>query len=295
MHGSRQMPSLDDIAVFVKVIEEGSVSAAARRLGLPKSTVSRRLTQLEEVLGAQLVRRSGRGLSLTDVGRSFSDAATGLLADMEELVELAGGHAAAPRGRLRVSAPADLAALSEAWIGFAERYPEVELELSFSNRYVDVVSEGFDLALRGGRGEDQSLVARSLGTYSLRAVASPEHVARAGKPSGPAEIKKHDCVLLHPFRQRTGTLPRGRSAGRGRHTVVSDLSAALLGAIRGLGIAILPAYVCDGAIAEGKLVPVLDEWNPLRVPIYAVYPERRFLSAAARVFLDHVSGALAAC
>lgn len=273
---------IEDLRVFVVAIEEGSLNAAARKLGLPKSTVSRRLARLEQRLGTALLHRSARGLAQTDAGRVVFEPARAILDELSELAELARAGMAEPRGRLRVSAPHDLAGMP-LWMDFCARHRGVELQVEFSNRYVDVVAEGFDVALRGGRGEDETLVVRRLGGYELRACATPAWAAAHGPFTGETSLRELDCVLLAPFRQRP---PTRRRKAANRHLVANDLATVVEGVLRGLGVAFLPAHASAEHLRSGRLVSVHPAYDPLRVPLYAAYPNRRYMPAALNMLLE---------
>lgn len=274
--------AVDDLRVFVTAIEHGSLNAAARELGLPKSTVSRRLARLEQELEARLVHRTKTGLVQTDAGRVLLEPARAILEQLTAIGELVRAGSAEPRGRLRVSIPQDLAGLP-AWMEFPLRHPEVELELEFSNRYVDVIGASFDLALRAGRGDDQRLIVKRIGSYSLHALAAPSHVAAHGMAHTREQLEQRDAVLLEPFRKRGA---RASRAGRVRHLIVNDPLTALQGALRGLGVAFLAPHVCSEHLESGALVPVYAPWHPLAVPMYAAYPERRYMPAALARFIE---------
>lgn len=275
--------SIDDLRTFVTAVEEGSLGSAARRLQQPKSTISRRLNRLEEQLGTRLLHRTPRGLGQTDAGRVALAPARAILEDLASLRELARAGMAEPRGHLKVSIPRDLAGLP-CWMSFAQAHPQVVTEFEFTNRYVDVVNEGFDLALRGGRGEDATLIVRRLGTYRLRAVASPQWLEAHGPLESPEEVRQHECVLFAPFRQ-SGR--RKRSAAR--QLIANDLSTVLDGALRGLGIAFLPDHLCADAVDRKRLIPVHPDYDPLEIPLYAAYPDRRSMPAALTTFIEAVA------
>jgi DNA-binding transcriptional LysR family regulator len=278
-------PHTEDLEVLLAVVDHSGLGAAARALGVPKSTVSRRLDRLEATIGVQLIARSRQSVRPTDEGARVAERAREVLRDVDALVASARGAHDTPRGRIRVSAPADLATYSEVWLAFMETYPLVELQLEFTNRYVDVVREGFDLAIRGGRGEDEALITRRLGAYGLRAVAAPAWVQRHGRLHEPKDLRERSCVLLKAFRGG------GRPPAGGRHLVLNQTDLVYGACLRGLGVAILPAPLVDADVAAGRLEPVLDAYDPLTVPLYAAYPDRRFLPASTVALLDHVSSA----
>lgn len=284
MDGS--LPFSEDLETFLLVAEAGSLTAAARLMRQPKSTLSRRLGRLEALLGVRLLVRNRHRLKLSETGVALVEPARQALGTLRNFASAADQSRARPEGRLRVSIPVDLLAQRELWLGFAERFPHVALELEPSNRHVDPVAEHFDLALRGGRGPDESLVARQVGRYRLVAVASPEYVARFGVLAEPADLRRHSCILYRSMGHRPGHPDRPELPHR--HLVCPDESCALEGARRGLGVAILRAEVVAPDVDSGRLVPVLDAYNPLEVPVYAVYPERSHLRAAVTAFIDYV-------
>jgi DNA-binding transcriptional LysR family regulator len=281
------IPSSEDLETFLAIADTGSLTAAARALGQPKSTLSRRLARLEDVLGVRLLVRSRQRLVLSETGVALLEPARQAWSTLRELSTAADQSRAAPSGRLRVSIPIDLLGQRALWLGFAERYPSVALELEPSNRHVDPVMERFDLALRGGRGVDESLVARPVGSYRLVAVASRAYVERYGRLDHPSELRHHSCILFRSMSHRPGH--PDRPSAPHRHIICPDEGTALEGAERGLGIAILHASAVQPALDRGALVAVLDAYNPLKIPVFAVYPERAHLRAAVTAFIDYIS------
>ena len=285
MHGA--IPSSEDLETFLAIAKAGSLTAAARAMGQPKSTLSRRLARLEELLGVRLLLRNRHRLELSETGVALLEPARQALTLLREFANAADQSRAVPEGRLRVSIPMDLLGQRDLWLGFAERFPNVALELEPTNRYVDLVAERFDLALRGGRGPDESLVARPVGSYRLVAVASPKYVARFGALEEPAALRRHSCILFKAMGHRPGHPDRPDLPHR--HIICPDELTALDGARRGLGVAILRSEVVQPDVDSGALIPVLKAYNPLVVPLYAVYPERSHLRAAVTAFVDYVS------
>jgi DNA-binding transcriptional LysR family regulator len=288
-----------DALIFTQVVDEGSFTAAARTLGLPKSTVSRRVSQLEEQLGVQLLRRTTRRLNMTDAGLAFHSRATQALEAL-----LAAEHAATsmldePRGRLRVTAPAELGTRTfEAMLGFKEVCPKVHLDLDLTNRYVNVVEEGYDVALRGGRPPEGSLTGRSLGPSEIWVVASPSYLERRGTPRRAADVAKHDCILFPSWvRNSAWTLTgaRGKTVVpvSGRLTI-NNLEAVRLAALRGFGLALLPRGHCESDEREGTLARVLPRLGMGSSGIWIVYSRARFLSSKVRAFVDYMLAELGA-
>lgn len=281
-------PSTEDLDVFVTIADLGTLTGASKALGLPKSTLSRRLSRLEAQLRVRLFTRNRQRLRLTESGTALLGQAREALAALRALVDAATAAHEVPDGRLRVSVPQDLIGFGDVWLDFIERFPRVALELEPTNRYVDVVGEGFDLALRAGKGEDETLVARRVGAYHLVAVASPSYVAAHGALREPADLRRHSCVLLSPMRRRPGHPDRPELPHR--HIICKDIHFAMNASLRGCGVAVLPQGMARPAIEEGRLVAVLEAYNPLVVPLFAVYPERAHLRASVAAFIDVVAG-----
>lgn len=281
------LPCSEDLEAFNAIVEAGSLNAASRQLNLPKSTLSRRLARLEASLGVRLFVRNRHSLELSQAGAALLDSVRDALSTLRELTDAADRTRAVPEGRLRVSIPIDLLGLRELWLGFAALYPRVALELSPTNRYVDPISERFDLALRAGPGSDDSLIARQVGGYQLIAVASPEYVLKWGALDSPSSLRQHSCILFKPMSPRPGHPER--PALPHRHIICPDEGTALEAARRAMGIAILRADVVRADLDANTLVPVLDAYNPLSIPVYAVYPDRAQLRTVVTAFIDYIS------
>lgn len=277
----------EDLQAFVATATDGSLTGAAAALGLPKSTISRRLARLEAHLNVRLFVRHRQRLRLSDDGAALLSEARAMLDGLVDLGARLRGRSAEPRGRLRVSVPRDLAAFPDVWLDFAQEHPQVALEIELTNRYVDVVREGFDVALRGGRGDDETLTARRVGGYALVAVATPAYLAEHGTLDGPADLRRHSCILLSPLRKRAGHPDRPEPPHR--HLIYNDPEFARRAALRGLGVAILAPHLVAEDRAAGRLVSALAAYDPLRVPLYAVYPDRAYLRGAVTRFLAFVA------
>lgn len=285
---------LDDMRLFAELAEAGSLTGAAAYLGIPKQTVSRRLAELEGVLGVQLARRTTRRLRLTDVGRAYA-------VRCREVVRLAdeANHAATaavgeePRGILRITADPTFgeAFLPGLVAEYLARHRGVRLEVMLANRYVDLVDEGFDLAFRVGRLDDSSLVVRRLGPARLLCCASPEYLACRGAPVVPAALADHDCIELSPRRGPSRWPFLGPDGGIETVAVtgriqVNSLPMARRVARAGLGIANLPAFACAADIESNALQTVLDPWVVDVGGVHVVYPPQRFLASRVRYFVD---------
>ncbi len=286
-------PMLDliDVRAFARIADLRSVSAAARTLKAPKSSVSRSLARLEAAVGAVLVERSTRHLRLTDAGALFHPHALRILNDVDEAETALGSFAGVPRGTLRVNAPYAfaLALLAPMLPAFLARYPEVLVTLDVNNRQVDVLAEQADLVIRIGTLATSGLIARRLATMELWACASPAYLATRGTPASVDDLSGHDIV--------------GRVEGRTRWTFrtpgaepeeidvnprlsVPDPALTQVVLIGGAGIGRLPDFMARSAIARGELVRVLAEVEPGSVEVHALYPSHRSLSAKVRVFID---------
>jgi DNA-binding transcriptional LysR family regulator len=283
---------LNEIIVFAKVVQTGSFTGASRELEMPKSTVSRKVSELEERLGARLLQRTTRKLSLTDVGQTFYRHAARVVAELEEAELAVGRMQEAPRGLLRVTVPLNFGYLGSIVASFLKGYPEVDVELVCADRIVDLVDEGFDLALRAGPLADSTLIARSLGRLESFAVASPAFLAKNGTPKRPQDLARFDCVVFGAGPDRTTwRLHRGGKTTAVQvdaRLVVNDFDILFEAALAGLGIAVLPIFRCAEALRAKKLRRVLPEWCSAETPLHAVYPSTRHLSPKVKAFVDHL-------
>jgi DNA-binding transcriptional LysR family regulator len=286
----------NDLLLFARVVDEGSFSRAAERLGLPKSTVSRRVAALEAHLGERLLLRTTRRLTITEFGEAVLAHAHHLAEDVEAAEALAQSRQIEPAGRLRVSMPGDLAnlALAPVLAAFAQRYPKVALDLDLSARFVDLVAEGFDVALRpGALRDDATLAARRVATFSNALYAAPAYLAQHGTPAEPAALMEHQGLRVRsrdgepmPWRlQRDGAHWEGVPPGR---ATANSPELLLRMALSGAGIAIVSEHFALRYLETGALVRVLPDWTVMPVDLWAVFPGRRLMPAKTRVFLDAV-------
>jgi DNA-binding transcriptional LysR family regulator len=283
---------LGQIASFVKVVQSGSFSAAARQLGMPKSTVSRRVSELEDQVGARLLQRTTRTLSLTDAGRLFYEHALRIVAEVEEASQAVGRMQASPRGLLRVTAPLSFGVLGPIVAAFLDEHPEVQVELVCTDRQVDLVEERFDVAIRAGRLADSSLVARSLGTIKRVLVATPSYCKEHGTPKAPAELERHACIVFGAgTAPNVWTLEAGGKVAEVRvvpRLMVNDFEIMRAAALAGVGIAWMAEFACAEDLRKGRLRHVLPEWCAAEAPLHAVYPTSRHLSPKVAAFIDLV-------
>lgn len=286
------MDRLDDMVTFIKVVDCRSFTQAAERLGLSKSVVSRRMAELENRLGARLLNRTTRRLSLTEVGAAFYQRCVRIVSDVEEAERAAGALHAAPRGRLRVNAPLSFGIqhIAPALPRFLERYPELEVEMDLNDRYVDLVDEGYDVAVRIGRLKDSSLVARRLAPNRRVVAGSPVYFGRKGRPARPEELTDHDCLVYTniPVAEQwqfriDGETRAVRVEARLRSNNGEVLHAA---ALAGFGLVMMPTFICGHDLAAGRLEAVLEDCTVSESAVHAVYPHNRHLSPKVRAFVD---------
>lgn len=292
---------LNHVSAFVRVVQDGSFTAAARALGLPKSSVSRSIAQLEQDLGVRLLHRTTRKIHLTDAGTAFHNRVSRALLDIDEATSAAADQQRELRGPIKITAPLDLGVWAVASIiaRFVRKHPHVSIETRLSSRVADLVSEGFDLAVRAGPLRDQSLVARRIGMLELALYASSKYVARKGMPQTVQDLAKLDSVVL---RTDTGQLSwhlahltTGEEV-RIEPSLVSitadDVSFLKKAVLAGAGIALLPQFVAIREERAGKLVRVLPEWRFAGSSLHVVYPSARYVPQRVVVFRDFLIGAL---
>lgn len=282
---------IDEIRGFTAVAEARSFVRAARRLGISTAQISKLVASLEDRLGARLLNRTTRDVSLTDTGAAYLKRARELIEGFDAL-DASVREAAGPRGMLKISAPVSFGPveLGPALLDFAIAYPDVGLEVSFTDRSVNLVEEGFDAAVRIGNLSDTSLVARKVAAVRLVTCASPEYLSRFGAPRRPEELTARD-VIIDLNRRDAFVLNFGKGAHRRDVRVsgrlrFSSAHACLLAARAGLGIVHTPAFVAAGDLRTGHLQSLLGDFEPDPVPVHVVYPTTRHLAAKVRVFVD---------
>jgi DNA-binding transcriptional LysR family regulator len=301
---------LTTLQAFVKVVQAGSFTRAADALGTQKAHLSRVITQLEKELGVRLLERTTRALSLTEIGREFFERAVGILAsvdDAQRAVQQAQGE---PRGTLRLTCGAEFGMIAvSGWIDrYLAEHPQVRVDADFTSRVVDIVHEGFDLAIRLGALADSTLTARRLGELRYALYAAPGYLARRGVPGHPADLSSHDLLAFSGgdgadawALSRDGAR-HGVTRDRARHEAPRDRATQRVplaprlrannvfalcdAARRGRGIALLPCIVAGPALATGELVEVLPGWTRPAVPVHAVFASARYLTPKVRAFID---------
>jgi DNA-binding transcriptional LysR family regulator len=283
---------LNEILVFTRVVQAGSFTAAAAQLGMPKSTVSRKVSDLEARLDARLLQRTTRKLSLTDVGRTYFDYGVRIVGEIEDAERAVGSLQETPRGLLRVTAGVNNSFLGDIIASFLARYPEVQLELYCTGRNVDLVEERFDVGIRHGALADSSLIARGLGHVSVFFVATPGYLEKHGRPREPKQLLDHRCLF---FGAGATTIPLRLTSGERTehvavpaHFLVSDMDLLDTVALAGQGIALAPAFRWVDHLRTRKLERVLRDWSVPAIPVHVLYPSTRHLSPKIKAFVDHL-------
>ncbi|HEK1008376.1 TPA: LysR family transcriptional regulator [Pseudomonas putida] len=284
------MNPYEDMRIFAQVMEAGSFTAAADRLGMSKQSVSRRLMQLEERLGVRLLNRSTRRLDATPLGQHYYQSALRLLGEVQQVEHDISGQDQALRGTLRLSAPLSfaIAHLGCLLTEFLRLHPLVDVEVDLSDRAVDLIGEGYDLALRIGALEDSSLIARRIASVERVYCASPGYLDARGTPALPEALAGHDCLPYGHSRQVQWQFKHG---GKAQAIAVAGRMRANNGellrdaAIAGMGVTYLPTFIVGQALADGRLVRVLDDWTPPALQLSAVYPQHRQVARPVQGFV----------
>ena len=286
------MADLDNILIFVKVAQFESISKAALSLGMPISTVSRRLSVLESGLGVALVRRTTRRVTLTPQGREYFNQCREPLTLIQEAERVLTQAQRKPEGTLIISVPVILG--QEPFLdfisGFLKEHAKVRIDLFITNLFLDPVADNIDVAIRFGELEDSSVVATKVGRSVRYVVAAPEYLQGRKPPAGPDELKSHDCVMLNA--QHNETDWDLVSGSRKVRVHVSgpissrDFNSVSTFVFRGHGVGLLPSTYCDEALARGSLVRLLPKWTSPPIPVFAVYPSRKFIPSRLSVFLE---------
>ena len=290
--------NVNDWLIFVQIVDIGGLSAASRRLGIPKSTLSRRLSRLEDDFGSRLLNRRGRRFELTETGRMFYQEAHDLSGQIADARERLTENSQKEGGVLRMTAPkAPGGTFLGIWLAeFLQLHPHIRIELDLSDQMINLFEQGYDLAMRVGPLTDSSLIARKLGSSERILVASPAYIEQHGQPEEPAELSQHSCIgfseqysgrgswLLH----RTGKSRKKQSTQVDFYPVIrnDDMATTLCMAREGAGIAMIPAFVCKDSLQSGKLLPVLPQWYGPIAEFYLIYMERELMPNRLRLLVD---------
>jgi DNA-binding transcriptional LysR family regulator len=285
------MLDLNDIVVFARVIEAGSFTAAARLLGMPKTTVSRRIAALEREVGVRLIQRTTRSLNVTDAGRLYYEQSSQALRTIEDANLRLAEARAEPSGTIRISAPVGFSSfLSGTVSSFLAMYPKTAVELRLTDDRLNLVENGIDLAFRTGTLPDSTLIARKLGAAYRILCASPDYLARRGVPEALADLAFHHCVIAGPSTANAHWVLEGphgeESVMVSGRFAANEMQAVIAAAIAGYGIAQLPERLAEASIADGRLCRVLDDYTTPAGGIYAVYPSSKHLSPLVKAFME---------
>jgi DNA-binding transcriptional LysR family regulator len=287
------MDTLTRMRAFIDVVEAEGFSAAARKIGRSKALLSKYVRELEDDLGALLLNRTTRQFSLTEAGHTYFKRASEIVREIDSLADTVRESSSDVKGRIKLSAPRTFAdaPIGQSLIDFALAHPDIVLDIHLDDRFVDLVEEGFDLAIRISRLENSSLIARKLAPFSVRLCATPELVARIGAPQRPRDLAHLPCIIdtngrwlsSWPFKGDEGEVISVQVSGP---IEVNSPLAARAAALSGLGFTILPDFIAAPDIAAGRLQTFLDDHLLTGGGIFAVYPHRRYLPAKVRVFVD---------
>ena len=287
------MDTLTRMRAFIDVVEAEGFSAAARKIGRSKALLSKYVRELEDELGALLLNRTTRQFSMTEAGHTYYRRASEIVREVDSLADAVRESSGDVRGRIKLSAPRTFAdaPIGQSLIDFTRQHPDIVLDIHLDDRFVDLVEEGFDLAVRISRLENSSLIARRLSPFSVRLCASPELIAKHGAPTRPQDLANLPCIVDTNGR----SLANWRFKGEGEESMsvavsgpieVNSPIVARAAALSGLGFAMLPDFIAAPDVASGKLVTALDDRLLSGTGIFAVYPHRRYLPAKVRVFVD---------
>ena len=286
------MDRLTSLTTFVRVVDSGGFSAAGRRLNMSTTMVSNHVQALEDRLGARLLNRTTRKVSLTEVGKAYYDRCTQILADLEQADDVAGALQSTPRGTLRIYTATHIVQfIAPVVAGFLGSYPDVKVDLTIGERTIDLIDEGFDVAIRLTPPPDSSLIVRSLATWRHVLCCSPDYLEKHGPLRQLDELANHNCVrhVLYPFEDewrfvdRKGTPASVRISGN----LISNSGETLrVAALQGVGISLAPGFLIADDLESGRLVRLLPEYRPVEFSMNAVYPHRHHLSAKVRSFID---------
>jgi len=286
------MNNLNDMVIFARVAETGVISEAARALDIPKSRVSRRVSELEKELNIRLIERGTKGVRLTEAGQLFYQHCRRIVEEARNASESLNRLTEIPRGRLKINASISLGQLLlvPRLPEFLQRFPEIDVDLILENRTVDLIAEGYDLALRVGDLQDSDLISRHLASYNMSFFASPDYLDKQGRPQNVQQLHEHKMLTMaidRIFNEIKLTSAKEEYMFRPETRVrVNDLDSIRQMALAGLGIAFMPGYLADQAIAQHQLEPVLPEWGSKEQGYYLLYPSRSSMTPKLKAMID---------
>ncbi|PNK60670.1 LysR family transcriptional regulator [Psychrobacter sp. FDAARGOS_221] len=288
------MGQFEDMCLFIRIVEAGSITKAAEQLDIAKSAASRRLKELETRLNAQLISRTTRNSTLTDAGRQYYEQARNILSDVDILNEEISGVKAHIEGTLKMTAPLSfgLMHLSDLIDRYAKQHPNLAFELDFSDRHVDLVEEGYELGIRIGELKDSSYQARRLTEIRYVLCASPDYIAKAGMPTSLETLQTHD-FLQYGLAKQSSLLLIDSDQQQHRLNTTSSIKAnngdfLVKMAAKGHGIAFIPTFIAYEALLDGTLIPLMTDYELPTINAYAVYPKNRYVSQRCRFFIDFI-------
>lgn len=285
---------LNEISVFIHVVQEGSFSKAAKKLGMPNSTVSSKVSSLEKRLATTLIQRTTRQLKVTLAGQAFFEKCRLSLQGIQNAEQEVVTSQLGPRGLIRVTAPVELGSkvLPPVLAHYLSKFPSVQVKLELSDNVTDLISNNFDVALRIGKLEDSSLVARKIGVIQYGLFATPEYLKKNGRPKHPRDLRQHLCLVFNPGRGDFGTVEWRLESKNGSTKIsisnrveLNNLSALKSLLLLGKGISFFPVFLVTEEIAFGKLMRVLPEWSSTSKPVHIVYPPQKHLPPKLSEFL----------
>lgn len=290
------MDRYGEMQAFIQVVDQGGFTEASKALGLSPSAVSKLISRLEDRLGARLLQRTTRRVSLTAEGRAYADQVRGILTEIDAVEASVGGAEADPRGSLRVNVAHGfgMTQIVPLLPGFLARYPKIDVQITFADQIVDLVAEGEDVGIRTGRLQDETLIARKLGEHRRIICAAPSYLEKYGTPKTPDDLAHHNCLLFDgpeglnewPFHSVDGSIERRPIRGNFRSSNGDAIFRMLLG---GVGLCYAADFGIKPSIEKGLLVPVLTRYTAdILRPIHVVYPARKHLAAKVRVFADYL-------
>jgi DNA-binding transcriptional LysR family regulator len=286
------MDRLTSLTAFVRVVDTGGFSAAGRRLNMSTTMVSNHVQALEDRLGARLLNRTTRKVSLTEVGRAYYDRCIQILADIEQADDIAGALQSTPRGTLRIYTATHIVTFIAPVVAeFLAKYPDVKVDLNMGERAVDIIDEGFDVAVRMTPPPDSSLITRNLATWRHVLCCSPGYLEQHGRPQQLSDLSGHNCVrhVNYPFEDEWRFVDRKgspASVGISGNLITNSGDMLRTAGLQGVGICLAPGFLIHDDLEEGRLVRMLPEYRPVELSMNAVYPHRHHLSAKVRTFID---------
>ncbi|MFL5815042.1 MAG: LysR family transcriptional regulator [Bdellovibrionia bacterium] len=290
---------LNSTHYFVQVVQAGSFAQASRMLHVPKSTLSDKVSELEEELGVALLTRTTRKLSLTEAGENFYKKIRPALLEIDQARDETSGLQTAVRGRLRITAVAGLEATSivDVLVKFRKKYPEIKLDLLFTDRVVDLVGEGFDIAIRGGTLEDSTLISKKIGTSSFGLFANPKYIKENGVPRYPKDLEKHSCIHFTALGPEPIWELESEAGKKAKIEISGSASANSVASLKrlvelGEGIALLPIFHGKKENGRGALVRVLPDWTTESMPVHLVYPKQKHVNPRIREVIPYLEEGL---